>query len=248
MNKGPLQEDLRLAGQQPEVPGKVLDYSYVPARGFLAGRVVKKGQVIRIIDTLGKQAADLVIWDAADLDQALNCCMTMMLNKKWRGWRPGDVLYSMQCQPMAIFGRDSTDGTHAALGAFCNEAYWHRLTGIHGCPNCRDNLVAAMADYHFQAGDLDWNSCITLFMAVDYQPDGSISGRPPGTGPGDFVDLVAMQDILVAASNCPGERSQSAWEPTPLQAVIFEPDSDYQKELAPYLAQAEPGKDTAASR
>jgi len=85
------------------------------------------------------------------------------------------VLYSKHCEPLAVFGRDSTDGTHAPLGAFCNEAYWYRLTGIHGCPNCRDNLVAAMADFDFSAMDLDWSTCITLFMPVHYQADGSIT-------------------------------------------------------------------------
>jgi uncharacterized protein YcgI (DUF1989 family) len=154
--------------------------------------------------------------------------MTMVLNKKWNYWNVGDVLYSKRCEPLAVFGADTTNGIHAAIGSFCNEAYWFRLTGIPGCPNCRDNLVAAMADYKFSAQDLDWNSCITLFMNLIYEPDGSITGLEPKTKAGDYVDLMAETDILIAISNCPGERSISAYNPTPLQTVIFQPNEEYQ--------------------
>ena len=231
MTIGPLHRDLELAAQEPLAPGTAVETIYIPARGFLSARFIKKGLAIRIIDVLGKQCADTIISDADDFDNVLNCCMTMMINKKWSGWQTGDVLYSRHCKAPAVFGQDSTDGTHAALGAFCNEAYWHKLTGIHGCPNCRDNLVAAMADYGFRAQDLDWNSCITLFMRVFYQQDGSITATEPLTTPGDYVDLLAERDIIVALSNCPGERSQSATEPTPLQAIIFDPDDRYQEKI-----------------
>ena len=222
-----LQADRELAEEIPSVPGTLDEYVYVPARGFFSGRLVKKGQVIRIVDVLGKQCADTVLWDANNLDNVLNCCMTMMINSKWNGWKKGDALYSKHCEVLASFGNDSTNGTHAALGAFCNEAYWQKLTGLKGCPNCRDNLVAAMADYEFRARDMDWGSCITLFMPVYYQEDGSITGSEPLTKPGDYVDLVAERDIIVAISNCPGERSQSADNPTPLQVLIFTPDAQY---------------------
>ena len=227
MSNKNLQADLKLAAEIPAVPGELLEYVYVPARGFLSARLVRKGQVIRVVDVLGKQCADTVLWDAHDLDNVLNCCMSMMINGKWNGWEKGDLLYSKHSEALASFGKDSTNGTHAALGAFCNEAYWYKLTGIHGCPNCRDNLVAAMAEYDFCAKDMDWSSCITLFMPVYYREDGSISSTEPLTRAGDYVDLVAERDILVAISNCPGERSQSAEDPSPLKVLIFEPDAQY---------------------
>ena len=231
MTNGPLQRDRELVDNRSTVPGNEIEYIYIPARGFLSGRLLKKGQAIRIVDVLGKQCADTIIWDANNFDNVLNCCMSMMINSKWTGWQTGDVLYSKNCEALAVFGQDSTDGTHAALGAFCNEAYWEKLTGLKGCPNCRDNLVAAMANYDFRAKDLDWTSCLTLFMAVYYQEDGSITGSEPKTLEGDYVDLVAERDIVVAVSNCPGERSQSADNPTPLQVIVFDPDEQYQETL-----------------
>jgi uncharacterized protein YcgI (DUF1989 family) len=153
--------------------------------------------------------------------------MTMMLNKRWNKWCPGDVLYSKNCHRLASFLSDTTDGNHAALGAFCNEPFIRETTGVPGCLNCRDNLVAAMADYGFSGWNLDWDSCITFFMSVAYKPDGTIETMEPNTKPGDYVEVLAEKDIIVAISNCPSERSRSANNPTPLQVVIFEPEEDY---------------------
>jgi len=226
-----LDNEKKISQRKPSVPGSAVENVYVPARGFLAGKLIKKRQVVRIIDLEGCQVADTIIWDANCFENVLNCCMTMMLNKKWNYWQAGDILYSKNCEKLAKFSADTTDGTHAPLGAFCNEAYWHTLTGISGCPNCRDNLIAAMAAYNFSAKDLDWNSCISLFMSVSYQTDGSIIGNEPKTKAGDYVDLMAEKDVIIAISNCPGERSLSAYNPTPLQVVIFEPNEGYKAKI-----------------
>lgn len=228
---GPLAMDLELSKSKPPVPGKAEEYIYIPARGFMKARLVKKGQVIRVITLKGGQCADTIIWDAKNLYNVMNCAMTMVLNKKWNKWRPGDVLYSKNCDRLAIFSEDTTEGIHAPLGAFCNEPYIGLSTGIHGCPNCRDNLVAAMADYSFSAKDLDWGSCLTFFMSVLYNDDGTLGVTEPKTKPGDYFDLFAEMDIIAAISNCPGERSPSAYKPSPLQAVIFNPNKDYQTKV-----------------
>ena len=224
---GPLGRDLEYIKHQPEVPGKAVDFIYLPARGFMKARVVKKGYVMRLIDLEGKQCGDCIIWDANDFNNVLNCCMTMMVNKRWNKWRPGDGLYSKNCDRLARFFSDTTDGSHAALGAFCNEAFIRATAGVPGCVNCRDNLVAAMADYGFSARDLDWNSCITFFMSLSCKSDGSIETAEPNTRPGDYVEVLAERDIVVAISNCPSERSLSANNPSPLQVVIFEPSEGY---------------------
>ena len=229
-----LTRDQEYAAQKPEVPGNSAEYIYIPARGFMEARLVKKGQAIRIITLQGRQCGDMIMWDAENFDNVLNCCMSMLLNSRWNGWQKGDTLYSKHCEPLAVFGEDTTGGTHAALGPFCNEPYWRKLTGIPGCPNCRDNLVAAMSRYRFRAEDLDWSSCVSLFMSVTYEPDGTITENIPSTKPGDFVDFVAERDIIVAVSSCPEERrdkSQCEYNPSPLQAVIFDPNEAYQAEL-----------------
>lgn len=223
-----IEHDKVFALQRPPVPGQALEYVYIPAMGFMLGRVIKKGHVIRIIDLEGQQVADAIIWDARNLDNVLNCCWTQLLNKKWSQWRPGDALFSTHCSKLATITEDTTDGRHAATGSFCSEQSNYTRYGIHGTANCCDNFVAAMAPFGFSAKDIDWGSCFTFFMDVPCNPDGSLGIREAPGKPGDYVDLMAEIDIIIAISNCPSTRSPTnAYNPTSLMAVVFDPNSDY---------------------
>jgi len=201
LTRGPLAHDLELSQHRPAIPGEAVEYVYLPARGFMTGRLIQKGQVIRVIDLEGQQCFDCIIWDANNLDNVLNCTYTMMINRKWDKWRPGDAIYSRNCDKLAIISEDTTDGTHAFAGAFCSEAYYRVRLGIPGCPNCLDNLVAAMTGYGFLAEDIDWGSCISFFMPIIYNVDGSVSRAEVKNKPGDYIDLMAEMDIIIAISN-----------------------------------------------
>jgi len=226
--KSVITRDLEYIRSRPNVPGEAVEYVYMPARGYMTGRLIKKGQVIRVIDLEGQQCFDAIIWDASNFENVLNCCWTIFLNRKWHKWRSGDGIYSRFCDLLATISEDTTDGTHAMAGAFCCEPYWRKRVGVPGCPNCFDNLVAAMRPYDFTSKDIDWGSCVSFFMPVIYNPDGSMTRYEVKTEPGDYIDLMAEMDIIVAISNCPGERSPAnAYNPTPLLAVVFEPNQDY---------------------
>lgn len=54
MKRGPLAHDIKLSNPKPPVPGIPDEYIYLPARGFMTGRVVRKGRVIRVIDLEGQ--------------------------------------------------------------------------------------------------------------------------------------------------------------------------------------------------
>ncbi len=140
----------------------------------------------------------------------------------------GSGLYSQNGDRLAIISGDATDGTHAMVGGFCNEGNNRAKYGIPGTVNCRDNFVAAMAQYGFSARDIDWGSCISFFMEFEYNIDGTLEIHEPRTKPGDYVDLMAEMDVIIAISNCPQERNPcNAYNPTPIQAVVFNPDEDY---------------------
>ena len=61
-------------------------------------------------------------------------------------------------------------------------------------------------------------------MRVDVAPDGAMEIKEPTSGPGDFYDLKAEMDLLVAVSNCPQERNPcNGFKPTPIGIIIYEP-------------------------
>jgi uncharacterized protein YcgI (DUF1989 family) len=200
----------------------------------MTGRLIKPGQVIRIIDVEGQQVASCIIWDANNFDNVLSCTNTRGRLRRWNGLPIGSGLYSKNGDKLATISDDTTGGIHPIpdSGIFCNEAANRVRYGIPGTINCLDNLVAAMACYQFSARDIDWGSCITFFMNLHYEPDRTFEIRETHTKPGDYVDLMAEMDIIVAISNCPDERSAcTAYNPTSLQAVIFEPNRDYKAKV-----------------
>ncbi len=227
--KNPLEHDKELMERKPAVPGEAVEYIYIPSRGFMTGRLITKGQVIRIIDLEGQQVPDVCIWDAGDFDNVLNAFNTMAILQRWTKLRIGDGLYSQNCDKLAIISDDTTDGTHnLSLGMSCSEPLNRVRYGIGGTPNCHDNFISAMAPYGFSASDFDWGSVISLFMDVRHKPDGRLEYADPPSKPGDYIDLMAQMDIIIAISNCPQERNPvNAYNPTPLMAVIFDPNKDY---------------------
>ncbi len=81
--EGPIAHDLELAQLKPSVPGEVIEYIYLPSQGFMRGKLIKKGQVIRVIDLEGQQVFDGIIWDANNFDNVLNVMMTEVHDEKW---------------------------------------------------------------------------------------------------------------------------------------------------------------------
>ena len=100
---------------------------------------------------------------------------------------------------------DVEDDIHGAhwIGGRCNPALYASL-GAQGHRNCHDNIVGALRPL----GELEHEvplDTFNVFMVVDYFPDGAYRFRPPMIEAGDFIDLRARMDLLVAASACPNE-------------------------------------------
>lgn len=219
-----------LMKKKPSVPGKATSFQFIPAGGYWGG-VVKRGQVLRVIDLDGQQCFDVIMYDAYDFYNRINCIYTITKEKKWDNWKPGDGIWSRRMDKLAMITEDTSEGHHAYVGAFCTEA-WNRI--VHGFPNmhsCHDNLVSAMhmAGYpKFSAEDIDWGSCISVFMYFIFKQDGTVGSVPVSNRPGDYIDYMAERDIIVTISNCPGDNAPlNGWECTSIYALVFDPNKKY---------------------
>ncbi len=120
---------------------------------------------------------------------------------------------------------EDTVGLHHFGGGFCNAEMNTVRFGIEGTPTCRSNLAASMALFGVRQEELELDSCLNFFMDLDYSADGSFIIRPCPAKAGDYVDLLAEMDIIVAISNCPQERNPcNDWNPTALRAVFYRPE------------------------
>jgi uncharacterized protein YcgI (DUF1989 family) len=200
------------------LPGKILKEWIIPAKEYTAF-TMRRGQTLRFVDIEGKQVPDLVCFNEHDLSEHLNMGNTLLLNRR-RELRQGNVLYSVICNPMMTIVGYSNEESYS-YGPMCSEELNRIRYGVPGTRNCRDNFAMALASYGFDKRQIP--NAFVPFMRVEVEADGSMEIREPTSRPGDFYDLRAEMDLLVAVSNCPQERNPcNGFNPTPMGVIIYE--------------------------
>jgi uncharacterized protein len=201
------------------VPGMVVKEWIIPAKEFSAF-TIRRGETLRFVDIEGKQVPDLVCFNEHDLTEHLNMGNSLLLNKR-RELRRGDVLYSVICNPMMIITGYSNEESYA-YGPMCSEELNRIRYGVPGTRNCRDNFALALAGHGFNQRQIP--NAFVPFMRVEVESDGSMEIKEPTSRAGDFYDLRAEMDLLVAVSNCPQERNPcNGFQPKPMGIIIYEP-------------------------
>ena len=201
------------------IPGTTVKEWIIPAKEY-AAFTMKQGQVLRFVDVEGQQVPDVVCFNEHDLTEHLNLANSLLLNKR-RELRRGDVLYSVVCNPMMAIVGYSNEVSYA-YGPMCSEELNRIRYGVPGTRNCRDNFTMALAPWGFDRRQIP--NAFVPFMHVEVEPDGTLEIKEPTSQPGDYYDLRAEMDLLVAVSNCPQERNPcNAFRPTPMGIIIYEP-------------------------
>ena len=201
------------------IAGTILKEWVIPAKEYSAF-TIRQGRTLRFVDIEGKQVPDLVCFNERDLTEHLNMGNSLLLNKR-RELRQGDVLYSVACDPMMSIVGYSNEESYA-YGPMCSEELNRIRYGVPGTRNCRNNFAMALAPHGFNQRQIP--NAFVPFMRVEVEPDGSMEIKEPTTRAGDFYDLRAEMDLLVAVSNCPQERNPcNGFKPTPMGMIIYEP-------------------------
>jgi uncharacterized protein YcgI (DUF1989 family) len=189
----------------------------IPAKAGL-GLQLRKGQTLRITDIEGKQVADVVFFNANDVSERLSCNNTRVMLGRWLIGE-GDPLFSDEANRMATITADRV-GVHHLSGGCCNQGTNSWRYGVEQ-PNCLDNLTEAAAPFGIGKKEIPGAFCV--YMNVIAQPDGTWEIHEPHSVPGDYIDIRADMDLIVAISNCPQERNPcNGFKATPLSIEIFD--------------------------
>ena len=200
--------------------GTIVEDIVVPARGSWS-RALAKGEMLRIVDLEGKQAVDFLCYNAHDHADRYAAADTMKINPAGIFLSTGSVLYSVGLTPLFTIVAD-TCGKHDTIGGCCSAALNKFRYGVGWQPNCRDNFLRELAKHGMGPKDLVAN--VNFFMYVPVKPDGSTEIEEGKSEPGDFVDLRADKDVLVAMSNCPQLYNPcNGWNPTPVRVIEWRP-------------------------
>jgi urea carboxylase-associated protein 1 len=199
---------------------------HVLAAGEPWMHTVKRGQVLRIVDLEGNQAADTIFYNAHDSAESYSATDTVQRQGSLY-LSTGSVLYSNRGRAMLSIVAD-TCGRHDTLGGACSAEsnivrYAPEKKYMH---SCRDSFLIALAraDKGMDKRDLAPN--INFFMNVPVTPAGELRFADGLSGPGKYVELRAEMDVIVLVSNCPQLNNPcNAYNPTPVQFLVWDEEA-----------------------
>lgn len=222
-------EELRAAGQGEALDGlpaptalgsltiptsAVIHREEVPGGWYMTTRLLR-GEMLRLVDTNGAATPTLAAWREADPSERINLADTVKV--QWSAaLRRGRIILSDMGRVVLSIVED-TSGAHDTLmggsvppsASGSNQPYRR---------NTRENLVAATGKLGLDRRDIP--PAVTFFAPVSIDDAGRFQWEQGKKRPGDFVDLRAEMDLLVAISNCPHPLHPIAEEQWPAIEVI----------------------------
>jgi len=187
--------------------------------------LIKRGQVLRILDLEGNQAADTLFYNADEPDERYSAVDTIQRQAAlYLG--VGTQLISTEGNVLLTIVAD-TCGRHDTLGGACAQEsntvrYALDKRFMHAC---RDNFMSGLQHDHshpWNKRDITHN--INFFMNVPVTPQGGLTFEDGISAPGKYVELRAEMDVICLISNCPQLNNPcNAYNPTPVRLLIWDP-------------------------
>ncbi|MGQ0699670.1 MAG: urea amidolyase associated protein UAAP1 [Panacagrimonas sp.] len=221
--------ELKSAGQAPTKPlpppsprNLALDPSRIVRReripcGWYWSTKLLRSQGLRLLNPEATQGVSLFAWNADDASERYNAGDTVKI--QWSAeLRKGRLLFSDMGRVLFSIIEDSC-GAHDALVGGSTAASNAAKYGDASLRNTRDNLVLAAGKLGLDRRDV--GPCVTFFAPVSTDAEGRFHWHSDRVHAGDFVDLRAETNLLVAISNCPHPLAPGSYEPREIEALVW---------------------------
>jgi uncharacterized protein len=182
-----------LHGSAAIAPAAIIHREHVPGGWYWTTRL-DLGDGLRIINTDGASCVSIQAWNLADTSERLNHADTVKV--QWAAsLRKGRVILSDMGRVLLDIIED-TSGAHDTLVGGSTPA------DFGGSPrrNTRDNFILAAGKLGLDVRDV--HPCVSFFAPVSVDSGGRFKWDATRRQAGDFVDLRAEMELLVALSNC----------------------------------------------
>jgi uncharacterized protein len=184
-------------------------------------KVIRKGQILRIIDLQGNQAVDTIIYKADDTSERYSAPDTVI--------QQGNIFITTGTKLMSNEGNvmmtviADTCGKHDTLGGACSMESNSVRYGLHKkhLHACVENYLLELSKYEMNKRDLVSN--INFYMNVPVSADGTLEIVDGISEAGKQIDLRAEMDVMVLISNCPQINNPcNAYNPTPIRLIVWD--------------------------
>ncbi|MGO3804863.1 MAG: DUF1989 domain-containing protein [Sphingobacterium sp.] len=167
---------------------------------------LKKGEILRVIDPVGEQVSDMVLFNAQDSREKISAGKTMDFENTILITK-GHHLWSNRSRKMVDILED-TNGRNDFLLAPCSpETFQILYDNPEYHPSCFENLYTNLAEFGIQPDDIP--TAFNIFMNVQFGLDGELSVDPPQSKAGDYVLFEAKMDLIVGLTACSAEQSNN---------------------------------------
>lgn len=204
-------EELKAGGQAPKRmpppsarPAPTVDDAALIRRETIPGgwywtTALKTGEVLRLKTGPRPSSVSLLAWRADDPSERLNFADTVKV--QWSSALvKGRVIFSDMGRVMLSIVEDSCACHDAIIGGSTARSNARRY-GEGARRNTRDNFL--LAAQKLGLGERDVPPCVSFFAPVRVDGEGCFQWHEARRTGGDYVDLRAEMDLLVALSNCP---------------------------------------------
>lgn len=186
-------------------------------------QVIKKNQILRIVDLEGNQAVDTLFYDALEPADRYSAQDTI---REQGGiyLTTGTKLLTHRGTHLATIVAD-TCGRHDTLGGACAAEsnmvrYAIEKRSMH---NCRDTFLKQIALYGQGYTKRDVGHNINFFMNVPVTSEGGLTFADGVSAAGKYVEILAERDVVCLISNCPQLNNPcNAYNPTPVRLLIWD--------------------------
>lgn len=177
---------------------------------------LKAGDTIRIAQDQGPSAVATIAWSLADTSERLNLPDTVKV--QWTtAIAKGRVLFSDMGRVMFSV-TEAASSAHDGLVGGSNAASNARYPG--DTRNTRDNFILVAGKLGLDRRDIP--SALTFFAPVRVTTDGTFLWHEDMRQPGDYIELRAEMDLVIALSNCPHPLDPNpAYAPNPVTVTRF---------------------------
>jgi uncharacterized protein YcgI (DUF1989 family) len=206
----------------PSYGGLKYETEVAPATGKAIP--VKRGEVLRLTQTVGGQCVDFNAYNLDDYKEYLDCGMNRMRGVDsgrgtiaWTGSPRARPMYVILEMP------DTCDQYYG--GHRCNGLMYEAEYGLPDHPNCQDSFAEAIREFGLTPDDV--HDSYNFWMKATLDAEGRRIFPYNRGQANDSVDLLAFFDTLAVPVACGGDlASVNSFRPSAIRASVFGPSAD----------------------